>query len=109
MQPVLDQEAAITYIAKYTSKPEALSNSYHSVLKDFCSCLPAGLPAESAVQCLFAQMAADRDISAQEAVHLLLGDQLVGCSRSFVNLNSQVNALHALRNAIDLDDEDTTF
>ena len=54
-------------------------------------------------------MAADRDILAQEAVHLLLGDQLVECSRSFVNLNSQVNALHALRNAIDLGDKDTTF
>ena len=109
MQPVLDREAAITYIAKYASKPETLSESYHAALNGFCSRLPAGLPAESAVQRLFARMAADRDISAQEAVHLLLGDHLVGCSRSFVNLNSQVDAPHALRNAVGLDDDDTAF
>ena len=109
MQPVLDREVAITYIAKYASKPETLSESYHSALNDFCTRLPAGLPAESAVQRLFARMAADRDISAQEAVHLLLGDQLVGCSRSFVNLNSQVDAPHALRNSVELDDDDTAF
>jgi hypothetical protein len=42
--------------------------------------MPEDQPAENAVQRLFARMAADRDISAQEAIHLLLGEQLVGCS-----------------------------
>jgi hypothetical protein len=109
MQPILDREAAMTYISKYASKPEALSDSYHTALKEFCSRLPAGLPAESAVQRLFARMAADRDISAQEAIHLLLGEQLVGCSRSFVNLNAQSDAPHALRNPLELDDNDPAF
>ena len=53
MQPVLDREAAMKYISKYASKPEALSDSYHAALKDFCSRLPRGLPAERAVQSLF--------------------------------------------------------
>jgi hypothetical protein len=89
MQPVLDREAALKYISKYASKPEAQSESYHAALKDFCSRLPRGLPAERAAQSLFARIAAGRDISAQEAIHLLLGDPLVGCSRGFVNLNAQ--------------------
>ena len=80
LQPVLDCNAAIKYISKYVSKPETMSDGYHDALKEFCLCLPQDLPAENAVQCLFARMAADRDISAQEAVHLLLGDKLVGCS-----------------------------
>ena len=109
MQPVLDREAAMKYISKYASKPEALSDSYHAALKDFCSRLPRGLPAERAVQSLFARMAADRDISAQEAVHLLLGEPLVGCSRSFVNLNAHTDAPHVLREPIDMDDDDAAF
>lgn len=78
-QPVLDCKAAIIYISKYASKPETVSNGYHDALKEFCLHLPQDLPAKNAVQCLFARMA-DRDISTQEAVHLLLGDKLVGCS-----------------------------
>jgi hypothetical protein len=109
MQPVLDREAALTYISKYASKPETLSESYHTALHDFCSRLPAGLPAENAVQRLFARMAADRDISAQEAVHLLLGDPLIGCSRSFVNLNAQTDAPLVLSDALEHDDDDAAF
>ena len=48
------------------------------------------------MQSLFAKMAADRDISAQEAVHLLLGENLVKCSHSFVNLNADVEAPEVL-------------
>ena len=80
LQPVLDRAAAIKYISKYASKPETASDSYCSALTDFCSRMPEDQPAENAVQRLFARMASDRDISAQEAVHLLLGEQLVGCS-----------------------------
>lgn len=87
LQPVLDRQAAIKYVSKYASKPEVISQSYRDALGDFCNRLPQELPAENAVRRLFAKMAADRDISAQEAVHLLLGENLVGCSRSFVNLN----------------------
>lgn len=71
--------------------------------------MPEDQPAENAVQRLFARMAADRDISAQEAVHLLLGEQLVGCSRSFVNLNAHVDAAYLLREERDLDDDDPAF
>ena len=54
-------------------------------------------------------MAADRDISAQEAVHLLLGEPLVGCSRSFMNLNAQTDTPLALRNPLELDETDPAF
>ena len=71
--------------------------------------MPQELPAESAVRRLFAKMAADRDISAQEAVHLLLGDKLVDCSRTFVNLNANIDAPHLLKETAGLDEGDTTF
>lgn len=109
LQPVLDKKAAIQYVSKYASKPEVLSQSYRDALSDFCGRLPQDLPAEKAVQKLFARMSADRDISAQEAVHLLLGDKLVGCSRTFVNLNAYVDAPHLLKEASNLDDTDCTF
>lgn len=76
MQPILDQEAARRYISKYASKPETLSDSYHAALKEFCAHLPVEQPAACTIQSLFTQMAADCDISTQEAVHLLLGESL---------------------------------
>ena len=109
LQPVLDRTAAIKYVSKYASKPEVVSESYHQALAAFCTRLPRQLPAERAVQSLFARMAADRDISAQEAVHLLLGEKLVGCSRSFVNLNADDDAGHAFTDALELDDDDVAF
>lgn len=109
LQPVLDKKAAIQYVSKYASKPEVLSQSYREALSDFCSRVPHDLPAEKAVSRLFARMAADRDISAQEAVHLLLGDQLVGCSRVFVNLNAYVDAPHLLKETLGLDEDDCVF
>lgn len=109
LQPVLDRTAAIKYVSKYASKPEVASDSYHQALGAFCAHLPRHLPAERAAQSLFAKMAADRDISAQEAVHLLLGEKLVGCSRSFVNLNADDDAARAFTDAVELDDEDVAF
>lgn len=109
LQPVLDRKAAMKYVSKYASKPESVSQSYHDALSDFCMRLPLDLPAENAVQRLFARMAADRDISAQEAVHLLLGDKLVGCSRTFVNLNANIDAPMLLRELSELDEDDAVF
>ena len=109
LQPVLDKKAAIQYISKYASKPEVLSQSYREALSDFCSRTPHDVPAEKAVARLFAKMAADRDISAQEAVHLLLGDKLVGCSRTFVNINAYIDAPHLLKETPGVDDDDCAF
>lgn len=109
LQPVLDKKAAIKYVCKYASKPEVLSQSYRDALTNFCSRMPHDLPAEKAVSRLFARMAADRDISAQEAVHLLLGDKVVGCSRTFVNLNAYIDTPHLLKETPGLDEDDSVF
>jgi hypothetical protein len=42
----------------------------------------------------------------QEAVHLLLGDHVVSCSRTFANLNGDVGARHMLGEHNDGDDDD---
>jgi hypothetical protein len=109
LQPVLDRTAAIKYVSKYASKPKVASDSYHQALAVFCTRLPCHLPVECTAQSLFAKMAADRNISAQEAIHLLLGKKLVECSRSFVNLNADTDAGQFLREAPDLDNDDNTF
>ena len=109
LQPVLDQNVAIKYVSKYASKPKVASDSYHHALSTFCHHLPQNLPAERTVQSLFAKMVSDRDISAQEAIHLLLYEKLVGCSWSFVNLNADVNARNILKDMADLDDDDVAF
>jgi hypothetical protein len=72
-------------------------------------CTWTGVLAENAVSHLFARMAADRDISAQEVVHLLLGDKVVGCSRTFVNLDAYVDAPHLLKETPGLDEDDCIF
>ena len=71
---------------------ENLSDGYHHALDDFCTPHTSRSPAENGVQRLFARMAADRDISAQEAVH-----QLLGCSPTFVNLNADVDVRRLFR------------
>jgi hypothetical protein len=85
------------YVSKYAYKPETVSQSYQEALSDFCMHLPLDLPAENAVQRLFARMAADRDISAQEAVHLLLTDKFVGCTRiTLTDLCYSVNRVNLM-------------
>ena len=96
-------------MSKYTSKPEIASDSYHHALSTFCHQLLQNLPAERAVQSLFAKMASDHNISAQEAVHLLLCKKLVGCSCSFVNLNADIDAGNLLTDISKLDDDDIAF
>ena len=109
LQPVLNRDAAIKYISKYTSKPKTVSEGYHHALSEFCGQMPHNLPAENALQCLFARMAADRDISAQEAVHLLLGKHLVECSCLFVSLDADVNTRHMLHDHNEADDTNPAF
>jgi hypothetical protein len=109
LQPVLDRKAAMKCVSKYASKPETVFQSYQDALSDFCMRLPLDLPAENAVQRRFARMAADRDISAQEAVHLLLADKLVGCTRTFVNLNANIDGPMLPREQGELDDDDAVF
>jgi hypothetical protein len=106
LQPVLDRKAAMKYVSKYASKPETVSQD---ALSDFCMHPPLDLPAENAVQRRFAHMAADRDISAQEAVHLLLADKLVGCTRTFVSLNANIDRPILLREQGEFDDDDVVF
>ena len=74
LQPNLDCDAAIKYISEYASEPETVSVGYQPRLGRL---LRPHTP-KDAVRRLFARMAtADRDITAQKAVYLLLRDHLV--------------------------------
>ena len=95
--------------ASTQASQKVMSDLYHQALSTFCRRLPQNLPAKRTVQSLFAKMASDHDISAQEAIHLLLCEKLVGCSQSFVNLNSNIDTRNILTDTADLDNDDIVF
>ena len=79
--------AAIQYISKYASKSESCSAAFSVLLTRI---LNASNPNDSSLgvyQRLLLQTVAERDISAQETCHLLLGIPLYHSSRTFVSLN----------------------
>ena len=93
LQPSLDRDAAIKYISEYASEPETVSVGYQPRLGRL---LRPHAP-KDVVRRLFGRMAtADRDITAQKAVYLLLRDHLV-------------DAQHLLRDHNNADDDDPAF
>ncbi|KAH9997115.1 hypothetical protein BJV77DRAFT_1148481 [Russula vinacea] len=93
LQPRLDRDAAIKYISEYASEPETVSVGYQPRLGRL---LRPHAP-KAAVRRLFVRMAtADRDITAQKAVYLLLRDHLV-------------DAQHLLRDHNNANDDDPAF
>ena len=86
-QPVLSHYAVLKYIAKYTSKEEGKSETYHHMLTRIIAASCPQDPASYAYHRLHLEAIVDRDISAQETCHMLQKLPLVTCNRSFIKLN----------------------
>jgi hypothetical protein len=86
-QPVLSRYAVLKYIAKYASKAEGRSETYHHMLTRIASTSNIDDPASTAYRRLHSEAIVDRDISAQETFHMLQKLPLVTCSRTFTKLN----------------------
>ncbi|KAH9293740.1 hypothetical protein KI387_041056, partial [Taxus chinensis] len=75
------------YIAKYASKEEKRSESFHDMLMRISD----DVEGEESTLCIYrrilTEIIVERDIRAQEMCHMLLKLMLVQCSRSFMNLN----------------------
>lgn len=86
--PCMNGHAVIDYIAKYASKAEQKSLSYTEM---FGSIMQRGVHSENPLLSGFRELLncilVERDWSAQEVCHIMLGQQLVDCSRRFRNLN----------------------
>lgn len=75
------------YIAKYVAKGEYASCSFVEILKGSCSKLSSNSPAKKAIINLFTSLLSERDYSAQEVSHILMGYDMFICSRNFVTVN----------------------
>ena len=81
-----DMTNAARYIAKYTSKSETASTSYAQVYnKIVCENLPPEATMQRTASALLLNTIG-RDVSAQEAVHVVSSAPLFKCSRHFVSL-----------------------
>jgi ATP-dependent DNA helicase PIF1 len=84
--PVVDKKALLNYIAKYASKAEKSSKSYVDVLHELVSKRLDETPASKVFSSFVISNFAERDFSAQEVMHQVMGYKLYRCSRDFISL-----------------------
>jgi ATP-dependent DNA helicase PIF1 len=85
-RPVINKEAVIAYVAKYASKGETSSSSYQDTLQKAIGHLQDSDAAGIVYQKMLSSFAAERDISSQEACHILFGLSLVKSTRMYRSL-----------------------
>jgi hypothetical protein len=93
--PVINKEAIIAYVAKYTSKGETPS-TYEMTLHAAISRLEGTDAAGIAYQKLLSTFSSKEDISGQETCHILLGCSLVKTPRKYRNLSVLPNPQETL-------------
>lgn len=84
--PIVSTTAVLNYIAKYASKGEKSSSSYIEVMNSILSSLSPDSPAKSLIQKVMISTLGERNYSAQEVTHIIMGYPLHRASRTFVTL-----------------------
>ncbi|GBC48412.2 ATP-dependent DNA helicase PIF1 [Rhizophagus irregularis DAOM 181602=DAOM 197198] len=87
IKPVLTIHAALQYISKYASKSEPKSVAFTEIFNQILNKSNSDDNSLASIQKLLLNSIAERDISAQETCHLLLGIPLYHSSRQNVLLN----------------------
>lgn len=91
VSPVLSKRALVNYLAKYITKSETRSEDLKNIVQMLMDKNEEDKSAKSIIQQLYIQCCCERDISAQETRHLLMGLPLVSTGgRKFVTLNFKV-------------------
>jgi len=106
LKPVLSIHAALQYISKYASKAEPSSNAFTDIFNQILNNSKSNDPSLTSIQKLLLSSIAERDISAQETCHLLLGIPLYHSSRQFVTLNLNEQAVRWIRGTGSSDNND---
>ncbi|KAK3920379.1 ATP-dependent DNA helicase [Frankliniella fusca] len=85
LSPVLYKSAVIEYITKYVSKAEVSSNTLMDICEQVCKSVSGGDPARRAIQRILIKNCVERDVSAQEVSHIMMGAPLYSAgNRNFV-------------------------
>ena len=87
VSPCTDQRSVPGYIAKYCTKSESKSLSYKDLLKALLGDVSSKNPMLSLTSKMMNKLISEREWSAQEVCHHLLGRNLKACSRGFTNLD----------------------
>ena len=91
ISPVLSKRALINYLAKYITKSETQSKDLTEAMKALMNNCDCDTTAKSVIQRLYIQSCCERDFSAQETCHLVMGLNLQSSGgRKFVTLNFKV-------------------
>jgi len=101
-QPPASMHALLKYIAKYASKPEKKSASYTELQNQILPHTSNAAPALSFVSKMLNKLIGERDWSAQEVSHILLGIPMQDASRVTVTLDCRES--HAQDDMIVLED-----
>jgi hypothetical protein len=97
LKPILSIHAALQYIAKYASKSESRSAAFSEIFNQILSNSDPDDPSLTSIQKLLLNSISERDISAQEASHLIQSLPLYHSSRTFVSLNINEEGLRWIR------------
>ena len=104
--PCTDEKSVIHYLAKYTSKEEKKSEKLIDIGKNIVERLPTSDPTTDPllryIPMLYNKMISERDWSAQEVCHLLLGLDLHRGSRAVSDLDVRPNSVQ--RRNLNLED-----
>jgi len=84
---ITSKNAVLNYISKYASKGENASEAYSDVLRRFISSHENEDPAVTVIRQLLISSVAERNYSAQEIMHLIMGWPLFHASRTIVVLS----------------------
>ena len=104
--PITSIHATLNYIAKYCSKTETKSEDYHQIFNSVLTSLENDIPSQVVFQKLLSKLIVERDWTAQECSHLLLGLPLHKTSRQFKSLNLSWPRFNAFRDTDPLMDDD---
>ncbi|KAK3917404.1 ATP-dependent DNA helicase RRM3 [Frankliniella fusca] len=89
ISPCLSKEALLSYLTKYVTKSEVKSRHLEETMKVVFDRTSDDKAAKEAVQKLFIQTCCERDYSAQEVCHLIMGLKLVSSGgRDFVSVRT---------------------
>ena len=87
VQTIVDIEDCVRYMTKYAAKAETKSQTAKQIFKTCVSRLSQTSQACNVVRSAMIKSIGERDFSAQEAAHMLLGLPLYSCTYTFVTVH----------------------
>ena len=85
--PIISVYPVLTYIAKYASKAKTSSTSYTIIISEIVKNLPGNSNCKTLIMEILLSSVGERNYSAQEVMHILMGWPIHKCSRTFVTLS----------------------